>query len=264
MSEEPSFDAIPLSHPAPGQLLAEAREARGWSVDEVAMRLKFSTRQIVALEADAYGALPGATIVRGMVRSYAKAVGLDPTPLIADLERRLSVDPFTVVSPSMHVPIRESSKKPTRLYAALSSLIVIAVVALGAQWWFEGRTPTTVHAPATTQQRVSPEEETESVPAEAPIETVPTSEMLTSQVMAPGNKRIELQFGAEAWVEVRDGEGKILMAQLNPAASQTAVEGKPPFTLVIGNANSVQVRYDGTPVDVSGASRNDVARLTLD
>ena len=39
---------------------------------EIALRLKFSPKQIEALEADRYDALAGPAFVRGMIRAYAK------------------------------------------------------------------------------------------------------------------------------------------------------------------------------------------------
>lgn len=67
----------------PGALLAAQRQAKGWSVEHAASQLKFATRQVIALEADNYAALPGPVIVRGFVRAYAKLLGLDANALVA-------------------------------------------------------------------------------------------------------------------------------------------------------------------------------------
>jgi cytoskeleton protein RodZ len=66
-----------------GQMLTEAREARGLSVPEVAAQLRLSVRQVEALEADDYDKLPGITFLRGFVRNYAKLLQVDPAPLLA-------------------------------------------------------------------------------------------------------------------------------------------------------------------------------------
>ncbi|WP_341648617.1 helix-turn-helix transcriptional regulator [Thauera humireducens] len=65
---------------SPGAALRAAREARGESVAEVAFALKLNPRQIAALEADDFAALPGTAFVRGFLRNYARYVGLDPAP----------------------------------------------------------------------------------------------------------------------------------------------------------------------------------------
>jgi cytoskeleton protein RodZ len=54
------------------------------------------------------------------------------------------------------------------------------------------------------------------------------------------------------------------MAQLNPAGSERVVEGRPPFSVVIGNAHHVRITYDDRPVDLTPHIRVEVARFTLD
>ncbi|MFC7299344.1 helix-turn-helix domain-containing protein [Herminiimonas aquatilis] len=66
-----------------GAQLAALREARGWTTAEIASQLNLANRQIQALEADNYAALPGMVIVRGFVRAYAKVLQTDPAPILA-------------------------------------------------------------------------------------------------------------------------------------------------------------------------------------
>lgn len=72
-----------------GDMLRQARESRGLSVGEIARTLKLGSRQLEALEASQWSGLPGHTFIRGFVRNYARLVNLDPTPLMAQLEREL-------------------------------------------------------------------------------------------------------------------------------------------------------------------------------
>lgn len=66
-----------------GAQLAAARQSKEWTVEHVASQLNLAPRQIIALEADNYGALPGMASVRGFVRAYAKILKIDATPLVA-------------------------------------------------------------------------------------------------------------------------------------------------------------------------------------
>ncbi|MGV8933604.1 MAG: RodZ domain-containing protein [Gallionellaceae bacterium] len=68
-----------------GQILREAREQQGLSVNDVANRIKFAPKQIEWLEADDFTKLPEAAFVRGFVRSYARLLNLDSAGLIANL-----------------------------------------------------------------------------------------------------------------------------------------------------------------------------------
>ncbi|MGJ9417319.1 helix-turn-helix domain-containing protein [Massilia sp. CMS3.1] len=70
-------------HSNPGATLAAQREAMGWTVEQAAEQLKLAVRQVVAIEAADYAALPSPAVTRGFVRAYAKVLRLDPAPLVA-------------------------------------------------------------------------------------------------------------------------------------------------------------------------------------
>ena len=72
-------DRVPAK---PGAQLAAMREARGWSVEQVASQLNLAPRQVQAIERDDYAALPGMAIARGFIRGYAKLLKVDPAPLL--------------------------------------------------------------------------------------------------------------------------------------------------------------------------------------
>jgi cytoskeleton protein RodZ len=73
------------ARPRVGAILREARERMGMSVEEVAIRLKFAPRQIIALEEDNFAQLPEMAFVRGFVRSYARLMQIDETALLEAL-----------------------------------------------------------------------------------------------------------------------------------------------------------------------------------
>lgn len=72
---------------AVGARLAQLREAKGWSVDDVSARLKVSPNKMRALEAGDISQLPGTTFALGVIRSYAKMLGTDPEPFAQALRR---------------------------------------------------------------------------------------------------------------------------------------------------------------------------------
>jgi cytoskeleton protein RodZ len=76
-----------------GRRLRQAREARGLSMAHVAESTKIPIRQLAALEAEEYGALPGGIFVRGHIRAAAKAVGLDPAELTEHYREETSPSP---------------------------------------------------------------------------------------------------------------------------------------------------------------------------
>ena len=67
----------------PGEVLAARRQEMRLSIEELSARVKLAPRQLIALEANDFGSLPGMATTRGFIRSCAKALSLDPEPLLA-------------------------------------------------------------------------------------------------------------------------------------------------------------------------------------
>lgn len=269
-------DAAATAPESPGRKLAAARAARGLTVTEIALRLKFAPKQIEALEADHYDALAGPAFVRGMVRAYAKVVGLDADALVAELR----ASPRTLIGPTVSgprgigVPMPRGPRKGSLVYVVLSILVVVAVGGVLAEWLLQppqslraaapkpGVTPAPA-PPAVQREVVTPlPVQAAEAPAPAPAASQPIAGSRTVETVLTA-KRIELSFNRESWVEIRDAEGRIVFSQLNPAGTQRQVEGVAPFSLVIGNAHGVRLRYNESDVDLLPFTRTDVARLTL-
>lgn len=70
-----------------GMKLRQAREQKGYSIGEVAERLKLSARQIEGLESGNYEGMPELVFVRGFLRTYARFLGLDEQEVSAYLDR---------------------------------------------------------------------------------------------------------------------------------------------------------------------------------
>jgi len=79
-----------------------------------------------------------------------------------------------------------------------------------------------------------------------------------------GKSTIQMSFPEDSWVEVRDNSGRILMSQLAPAGSVRGINGVPPFSVTIGHASGVKLRYKGKQINLSSYTHAEVARLKLD
>ncbi len=159
----------------PGAALAAAREAMGLSVEQVADQLKLAPRQVVAIEQGDFDALPNRAVTRGFIRAYAKAMRLDPAPLVAMVEVEgaaghadATVRPTRVTAsfqesrfPSLN---ERNSGKP--LGAIVAGVGVLALLGLAAAWQMGILSPLTL---ATRGGLTSP-----AAPAEAPVPVVVT------------------------------------------------------------------------------------------
>ncbi|AHV94498.1 helix-turn-helix domain-containing protein [Bordetella holmesii] len=78
--------ATPAQGGSVGAALQSLRQAKGWSLEEVSSRIKFSTRQLEALEAERWDELPTGVSLRGLIRNYARLLGADPTAIVGSLD----------------------------------------------------------------------------------------------------------------------------------------------------------------------------------
>jgi cytoskeletal protein RodZ len=100
-----------------GQRLRQAREARGLSTTEVAVRTKIPPWQLAALEAEQYERLPGGIFAKGHIRATAHVVGLDPAELSAHFDEEISPPP----PPPVPVPMSEVDDGHPRLWMAVET-----------------------------------------------------------------------------------------------------------------------------------------------
>lgn len=84
MTAEDDSPTPPIVEPSPGQRLRAAREALGLGTADVAAKLKLSVRQVEAIEANDWSALPERPFARGFFRNYARLVSIDPDSLGLD------------------------------------------------------------------------------------------------------------------------------------------------------------------------------------
>jgi cytoskeleton protein RodZ len=258
-----------------GARLRQAREAQGLAIDDVAQQLKFAPRQIESLEQERFDRLPGPTIARGMVRNYARLLRLDPEPLI----ERMAPQPEKLPDPGQlaerfrkEVPFSDGGKRSTLLYAGFSVGILVLVAALAYEWQQEKAAPQFVaparEQPAEALPAPTPVEEKKvelavAAPPEKPAPPPPAPVAEKPPAAAAAAQRIVVRAEEDAWIEIRDASGRTLIATLAPAGSERTLQGRAPFDLVIGNAASVRLTYEGKAVDLRPHTRVSVARLKL-
>ncbi|HSJ81121.1 MAG TPA: helix-turn-helix domain-containing protein [Thiobacillus sp.] len=265
-----------------GQILREAREAQGMTQEDAAARLRLMQRQVEAMETDDFESLGQPVFARGFVRNYARLLGLAPEALLARMEGA-PAEP-TAVSPAAPQQPHSWLTSPW-LILLLLGLLLVVVAPLSLYWWLNSEggdgpsqrmSPTTQGRPAPVAAPAPVAEPAESArpvvegvpiaPAAPATEAPEAPEQLeagTPEVPATSGV-LHLAFGDEAWVEIKDGSGRMLHRQLNPPGSRVDVKGQPPFDVVIGNAAQARVTYNGRPIDLNPFIAVTVARFTLE
>jgi cytoskeletal protein RodZ len=130
----PPDDADP--HPRIGAALREERERQGLQLDALEERTKIRTRYLRALENEDWDILPGPTYVRGFLRTYAEALGLDAEALVDDYRQEFEIPetPRGGLPEAVLTEHREARTRRSRrgwLIAALVVGLVALLLVLG-------------------------------------------------------------------------------------------------------------------------------------
>ncbi|MCM2462831.1 helix-turn-helix domain-containing protein [Pseudomonas sp. CG7] len=115
--------------------------------------------------------------------------------------------------------------------------------------------PAAPAAPAPVPATPAPPVAAPSVPAAPATPAAPAP--------APGDGQVQIQFTADCWTQITDGNGKVLFSGLKRKGDSTAVNGRPPFAVRLGYARGAQVSYNGQPVDIAPFTSGETARLKL-
>jgi cytoskeleton protein RodZ len=225
----------------PGRLLAAERMRQNLSLADVSRQLRISERQLSALENDRYDELPGPVFVRGFIRNYARLLKVDPEPLIA-----------AILPPP--APVAETPPPPRKnrtwlyVFAAIAVALAFAMHYLARQDFGEATMQVQMNAPK---------------PVVVPPPPVPVAEQRVEAPAQTLQDDIKLVFKRESYVEIRDVTGKLLTKKSNPAGSVQTVVGEPPYSMVIGNAEHVEMTYQGENIDLAPHTKGGVARFIL-
>lgn len=119
----------------PGAQLAQVRADLHLTHEDVAAKLHLAPRQIKALEQDDYSSLPGATYVRGYLKSYALLLGISPEPILESHSRltgaTVAVD-FSAIAPQREITSRHHQVR------FVTYFMIAIVIGLAIAWW-QGR-----------------------------------------------------------------------------------------------------------------------------
>ena len=113
-------------------------------------------------------------------------------------------------------------------------------------------------APAASPAPVTPPVQATAAPAPAPA--VAAAE---PAAVPAGSAKVAIQFTADCWTQVSDGNGKVLFSAIKRKGDNLELTGKPPFAVRLGFARGAQVSYNGQAVDVAPFTSGETARLKL-
>lgn len=301
MSESgaPGMTPTAGASPSAGTLLRIARQAQGLHIAALAASIKVSQRKLELLEADRLSELPDATFARALAQTICRSLKIDPTPVLAALPPAPGYR-LDAVDGGIKTPFRDRpGRHEPASFSALTSPVVwvTALIAAAAMWvllmpadWasqvqsaISGSPPAPPPASAPVVAAVQP-----PLIVAAPVDAAVAPADAASAVMADGATSagvattndltvtaavgsagpaavglLQLKASAETWVEVVDGQSKVLVSRMLLSGEALVLDGVAPFQLKIGNAAGTEVAFRGQAVNLASSTRDNVARLEL-
>ncbi|MFI7406850.1 helix-turn-helix domain-containing protein [Streptomyces sp. NPDC049541] len=261
--ERPFEDDRAEAHRSIGHALRQARIAAGLTVDDVTNATRVRIAIVHAIEADDFAPCGGDVYARGHIRTLAKAVHLDPAPLLAQYDAQHGGRP----APTPAAPLFEAERiRPERRGPNWTAAMVAAIVAVigfvgftafkggddsGAKTQVaEGSTPST-SKPASPTPKSTKSDIPKSNPSDSAIAAAP-QDKVTVQVSAANGR---------SWISAKDHNGRLLFDGLLKQGDSKTFQDSEKINLVLGDAGAIQLYVNGKKIDdnfQSGA----VERLT--
>lgn len=216
-----------------GTQLARARQAAGQSLADLARTTKISERQLGAIEAGNFAALPSRAYAIGFTRTYAKAVGLDSNAIIARVRDELAqLEPDHA---RRTVPAFEPGD-PTRLpggrvvWFAAAGLVLVLLI--GFLVW------PNLYAPGGSLPSILPS----ATPSPAATAPAPAPAPASGPVVFTATRD-------KVWVRFADGAGQqLLQKELALGESWTVPDSAGAVTLTTARPDGLSVTIGGRPV----------------
>ncbi len=259
-----------------GKVLADARAARGMTLQQVSASTKISISKLQAIERDEIENLPGGIFTRGFVRSYAETVGLDPQETLAQFEARFPEESSVA---TLHATIEgRANEEFVKRQKTAKVLIWSALLAVPLVVWLLVVGAREVRSPAEREPAVAAAGETSGAPAsetppvsETPSvsETPPASDVVPDALRptgsevrpdpppaaasAAGQLTMEISPTADCWVQA-SADGATVFSRVLRAGEGAVVVAQGAIELRIGDAGAFAFTINQRPGRVLGAS----------
>ena len=278
---EPQRDAsespIATDTQSAGAMLRNARQAQGLHIVALAAAIKVTPRKLELLESDRFDELLDATFTRALAQAVCRVLKIDAEPVLARLPAASSHGLDRAAS-GINAPFRERSrrseapswallKKPAVWGPLLIVLAAAAVWLLPKAMWTAGRQAApraSAPAPVTLARAPNVVVESAQSPPEQPTSTAAASPKVgATEAPAAAMSMLTLRTSGQSWVEVIDAKGQALLSRSLQRGESIELDGLAPLRVIVGNAAATQMNFRGRPVDLTGSTRDNVARLEL-
>ncbi|GAA4047046.1 helix-turn-helix domain-containing protein [Nonomuraea soli] len=243
-----------------GSMLAEARREKGLTVGQLSASTRIREAVLYAIERDDFSLCGGDFYARGHVRSFARAVGLDPATMVQLYDDQhgglpVPVKATAVFQADRRVKLRER-RGPNWTMALGVALAIVVVFGVVRVMGGSGQTPTAEIMPASSIPSLLPSNV-------APGDVAPVQPRQTqAQSTARNLKMVTVKVLARrsAYVNVRDAKGRKLFAGTLAKGKSSTWKAPSEVKLLIGDAGAVSLQVNGKNLGTLGSRGQTIRR----
>lgn len=209
-----------------GRKLSEARRQRGWSLDEVADRIRVRKEFLEALEEMNVKLLPGKAYALAFLRSYARELGIEEKAIVDQFQDECALTRDDEAKPAIRSPTSKPRQRPP--WAAAAALVLIAAGFVG---W----------RAVDSQIRSEDEQQVASSAGSASLGSRPAS---TGE--AP-TRVVEIRAVSDGWLEARGPDGTVFLSRNLRAGDVYRPDPSPGWTLHARDGGAFEMFVNGVP-----------------
>jgi len=225
-----------------GAAFLAARTAKNLTQQDVSNHLRYSVKQVDALENNDFDSLPDAMITRGFIRNYAKFLEIDAEPLLAIYRTNVADKSnvgLTVQSSIVQVPLTKDSQ-PWMKYI-LGSIVVLLLL---LSWLFYvDYMPKPAPSAVAVQTENSPQITVENTPA--PAEPLPEIALPAAERTADADSSASAVTSTQEPAVASSTANVALKPQVETQAPAAITNASVPNQVVAKSGNNVTLTFSG-------------------
>jgi cytoskeleton protein RodZ len=221
-----------------GEKLKAGREAKGLSLNDIALRTRIPLRHLEAIERSEYSALPGTTYTVGFAKSYARAMDLNDGEIATELRAELTQSGYEIhTTPTPSYEPADAARVPSARLAWIAAGLAAVLLAGYFIWRSFALAPSG----------------SEVVEAEKPAVEATTETKTAVAAAADPRGQVTLTATETVWLRITDADKKRLFEKEMQAGEKYDVptDANNP-TINTGRPQSITVTIGGKAVPALG------------
>ncbi|TAN04885.1 MAG: helix-turn-helix domain-containing protein [Rhodanobacteraceae bacterium] len=289
----PSNDAGQAPGASIGERLRGAREARSLSLADCGRELRLPIKVLGKLEANDFGAAEHYVFMRGVLKGYAKFLGLPPGSCDEALRAVAPSEQPALVSVARTSQTRWLLQRygTAATYIILTATIAVPLVLLGLRGGLQRPTPRVVSldqpavstqappASATATHAIAPVPSPDATPFKAsmtPFSAIGLNDQsqpetatdampaaASTVAAAAGQHTLTLAASGDCWFEITDADGNKIDSGMLHAGDSRSWHSAGELHVTLGNTGAVSATQDGKPISLAAFQRANVAHFDV-